>query len=59
MRSHGNENLDPELAELMALEEEERASAPGSLGQPGQPGQLDPELQALMDLEEEERRQQG
>ncbi len=50
------DNLDPELAELMALEEAERASATGIA--PGQPQPLDPELAELLALEEQERRRQ-
>jgi hypothetical protein len=44
--------LDPELAELMRLEEAERAGLGGAT-QSG-PGGLDPELAELMRLEEEE-----
>jgi hypothetical protein len=44
--------LDPELAELMRLEEAERAGLGGS--GPSGPGDLDPELAELMRLEDEE-----
>lgn len=47
------DNLDPELAELMALEEAERANSTGVA--PGQPQPLDPELVALMQQEAAER----
>ncbi len=56
-----SEGLDPELAELMALEEEERLNAQGSLLPPSPSGytELDPELAELMRLEEGERGQGG
>ncbi|HUJ07572.1 MAG TPA: hypothetical protein VLX31_15805 [Streptosporangiaceae bacterium] len=48
-----SEGLDPELAELMRLEEEERQAM--ATRAPLPPGELDPELAELMRLEEEER----
>lgn len=47
--------LDPELLELMALEDEERARS-AVVGPAGQDAEEDPELAELMALEEEERR---
>ncbi|HET9899335.1 MAG TPA: hypothetical protein VFQ44_30790 [Streptosporangiaceae bacterium] len=44
-----DDNLDPELAELMALEEAERAESTGIA--PGQPHRPDPELVAQMQQE--------
>jgi hypothetical protein len=46
--------LDPELQELMDLEEAERRAQSGSLPAPGAPRA--PERQEIMDLEEAERR---
>jgi hypothetical protein len=53
----GDGGLDPELQELMDLEEAERLAQSGGAVSLG--GQLDPELQELMDLEEAERRAQA
>ena len=47
-------DLDPELAELMALEEAERTGSAGPAS-PAGAGGLDPELAELMALEEAER----
>ena len=46
--------LDPELAQLMELEAQERGEA-GFVASHSGGAELDPELQALMDLEEQER----
>jgi hypothetical protein len=53
----GDSGLDPELQELMDLEEAERQAQSG--GAVSFAGQLDPELQELMNLEEAERRAQA
>ena len=54
----GMEGLDPELAELMALEEAERAGS-GFSPAGAQDPSLDPELAELMAQEEAERAESG